>query len=103
MWSELIRIHDSSTIDLHGLSLHHALSVVKASCNSWWSGCTFSLSFSLHLFIMRTNLTMEYNSISSASSSENRHGNRETFSESESDFSPCRRQIIRSGRMAMEI
>jgi hypothetical protein len=32
------RVHDVNSVDLHSLSLHHALSVVKASCNSWWSG-----------------------------------------------------------------
>lgn len=41
----LDRIHDVNTVDLHGLTLHHALSVTKSACNSWWSGCEY-LSFS---------------------------------------------------------
>lgn len=38
--ADLCRTTDANTVDLHGLTLHHALSVTKAACNSWWSGCT---------------------------------------------------------------
>ncbi|ORY69417.1 hypothetical protein BCR35DRAFT_326384 [Leucosporidium creatinivorum] len=31
------RINDKNTIDLHGLTLHHAQTVVRESCNSWWA------------------------------------------------------------------
>ena len=31
------RVHDVSTIDLHSLTVHHALSQVRDSCNTWWS------------------------------------------------------------------
>ncbi|GAA5967777.1 hypothetical protein JCM21900_000994 [Sporobolomyces salmonicolor] len=35
--AERRRTHDPHTVDLHGLTLSHALAIVDEACNTWWS------------------------------------------------------------------
>lgn len=104
-YSHPCRIWDKNTIDLHGLTLHHAQTVVREGVTSWWASCEppVSLLPRLSLSLTRRSASPRLSLHRHPTASPHHHRSRPSLDPQQSHSLARHHQAVGSRGLAVEV